>query len=66
MASSSSTIAFTTSNRYSTANMSVISLHATALEVCDFVYGDTDVPTPLDTIDRFYEASASQYSLHIP
>jgi hypothetical protein len=41
-------------------NMSVVSLHATALEVCDFVYGDNDMPAPLDAIDHFYETSASQ------
>jgi hypothetical protein len=42
--------------------MSVVSLHATALEVCDFVYGESDYPTPLDSIERFYEASASELS----
>jgi hypothetical protein len=49
------------SRRYSTANMSVVSLQATALEVCDFVYGDGEVPTTVDTIDRFYESSASKH-----
>jgi len=45
-------------------NMSMVSLHATALEVCHSVYGDD--PVSLDTIDRFYEASASECRSAVP
>ncbi|KDQ64188.1 hypothetical protein JAAARDRAFT_27813 [Jaapia argillacea MUCL 33604] len=37
--------------------MSVVSRHATALEVCDMVYGEGE-PASLETIERFYEANA--------
>lgn len=39
-------------------NLSVVSMHATALEVCYSVYGET--PTTSDAIERFYEADASE------
>lgn len=41
-------------------NMSVLSLHATALEVCRSVYGDGDESTQVESIHRYYEPSAGQ------
>lgn len=38
--------------------------HATALEVCDFVYGNAnhgqETAASLDAVERFYEANASE------
>jgi hypothetical protein len=40
--------------------MSMLSRHATALEVCDFVYGELEeLHEEGDVLDRFYEANAS-------
>lgn len=39
-------------------NMSMLSLRATALDVCHSVYGDNGASP--DAVDRFYEASASE------
>lgn len=39
-------------------NLSIISIRATALDVCYSVYGET--PMSMDAIDRFYETSASK------
>jgi len=39
-------------------NLSVVSRHATALEVCDIVYGNSESATSLDAVERFYEANA--------
>ncbi|EGN92053.1 hypothetical protein SERLA73DRAFT_79932 [Serpula lacrymans var. lacrymans S7.3] len=39
-------------------DMSVVSRHATALEVCDFVYGNSHEPSFLDAAELFYEANA--------
>jgi hypothetical protein len=39
-------------------NMSMISIRATALDVCEYVYGDSTAP--FDAIARFYETNASQ------
>jgi hypothetical protein len=52
------------SSKSTVTNMSTMSRHATALEVCDFVYGDSnEVHAAPDDLDRFYETSASeQYS----
>jgi hypothetical protein len=38
--------------------MSVVSRHATALEVCDIVYGNSESTASLDAVERFYEANA--------
>ena len=43
-------------------DVSVISRHATAMEVCELVYGNAGL-TPWDTIERFYESSAGT---HVP
>lgn len=40
-------------------SLSVVSLHTTALEICQSVYGEQ--PSTYDAIERFYEASASEY-----
>ncbi|KIY46474.1 hypothetical protein FISHEDRAFT_47240, partial [Fistulina hepatica ATCC 64428] len=40
----------------------VTSVHATAVEVCHVVYGDT--PASLSTIERFYEPDAGTHSSH--
>jgi hypothetical protein len=42
--------------------MSMVSLHATVLEVCDYVYGDSEMHTSLDDVDRFYESGAGECS----
>ncbi|KAJ7584363.1 hypothetical protein C8J56DRAFT_789541 [Mycena floridula] len=47
------------SNLTSLSNLSVVSIHATALDVCFAVYGETSTST--DVIERFYEADASNY-----
>jgi hypothetical protein len=41
--------------------LSVVSRHATALEVCDMVYGNSESEVSLDAVERFYEANASEY-----
>lgn len=41
--------------------MSVVSRHATALEVCDIVYGNSESAMSLDAVERFYEANASEF-----
>jgi len=38
--------------------MSIVSRHATALEVCDIVYGNSESSSSLDAVERFYEANA--------
>jgi len=38
--------------------MSMVSLHTTVLDVCDYVYGDSDIHESLQDFDRFYEAEA--------
>jgi hypothetical protein len=38
---------------------SVVSVHATALEVCESVYGEH--PISHDALERFYESSASMF-----
>jgi hypothetical protein len=38
--------------------MSMISVRTTALDVCEFVYGDN--VAPFNTVARFYETNASQ------
>ncbi|KAH7931180.1 hypothetical protein BV22DRAFT_1027407 [Leucogyrophana mollusca] len=38
--------------------MSIVSRHATALEVCDFVYGNSPSPSFLDAAELFYEEHA--------
>lgn len=43
-------------------NMSMISICATALDVCEYVYGDG--VTPFDAIARFYETNASECFNH--
>ncbi|KAF7975656.1 hypothetical protein HWV62_9119 [Athelia sp. TMB] len=46
----------------SKSSMSLFSArHATALEVCDVLYGPAHDPAALDAIQRFYEAGASAY-----
>ncbi|KAH7914443.1 hypothetical protein BJ138DRAFT_1208604 [Hygrophoropsis aurantiaca] len=42
-------------------DMSVVSRHATALEVCDFVYGNSSSPKFLNAVELFYEDHASVY-----
>lgn len=39
-------------------NLPVISMRATALEVCYSVYGEN--ATSIDAVDRFYESNASK------
>jgi hypothetical protein len=41
-------------------NLSIITLQASAIDVCYSVYGDN--PTSSDAIERFYEANASKSS----
>jgi len=36
----------------------VVSLHTTVLEVCDYVYGDSEIHESLEDVDRFYESGA--------
>lgn len=65
-----STIAFPTAStaRHSISRASIISMsvlsgrRATAMEVCDLVYGNAEAS--LDAIDRFYEANASTYPMN--
>jgi hypothetical protein len=38
--------------------MSMVSLHTTVLEVCDYVYGDAEIHEFLEDVDRFYESGA--------
>jgi hypothetical protein len=52
-----STIAFP---RDAGSTVSVVSRHATALEVCDIVYGNSESTASLDAVERFYEANASE------
>jgi len=40
--------------------MSVVSLHTTVLEVCDYVYGDSEIHESLEDVDRFYESGAGE------
>ena len=60
-----STIPFPTTVTDNGSTGSLISRHhATALEVCDFVYGNAnhnqETPASLDAVERFYEANASE------
>lgn len=41
-------------------NLPVISMRATALEVCYSVYGEN--ATSIDAVDRFYESNASKFT----
>lgn len=43
--------------------LSVSSRQATALEVCDLVYGSAEPPS-WDVLERMYEANAGENSLH--
>ncbi|TFK55379.1 hypothetical protein OE88DRAFT_1764747 [Heliocybe sulcata] len=48
-------------------DLSVMSRHATALEVCDLVYGEGDGQTStLDAIEQFYEANAGRTYAYSP
>jgi hypothetical protein len=43
--------------------MSIISVRTTALDVCEYVYGDS--VAPFDAMARFYETNASQCFNHV-
>lgn len=49
----------------SKSTMSLVSArHATALEVCDVLYGPAPDPIGLDAIERYYESGASEAHYH--
>lgn len=54
--------------RHSLSNHSSVSImsttHATAVDVCATMYGENAASS--DTIDRFYESSASASSISVP
>lgn len=61
-----STIAFpSTVTEDNSTHMSVLSRHATALEVCDIVYGNSESAVSLDAVERFYESNASKQTYYI-
>ena len=55
-----STVAFPRKVLDAGSTLSVVSRHATALEVCDIVYGNSESTVSLDAVERFYEANASE------
>jgi hypothetical protein len=55
-----STVTFPRTAAESGSIVSVVSRHATALEVCDLVYGNSESAASLDAVERFYEPNASE------
>jgi len=53
-----STVAFPRTATGAASTLSIVSRHATALEVCDIVYGNSESTVSLDAVERFYEANA--------
>jgi len=53
-----STIVFPRTVTDASSNLSVVSRQATAMEVCDLVYGNSKNTASLDAVERFYETNA--------
>jgi len=53
-----STVTFPRTTTDAGSTLSVVTRHATALEVCDIVYGNSESIASLDAVERFYEANA--------
>lgn len=50
-----------TANVSDVSSMSVVSIRATSLDVCEYVYGEG--VTSMDVVSRFYEPNASKFLL---
>jgi len=53
-----STVTFPRAATEAGSSLSLVPRHATALEVCDIVYGNSESTASLDAVERFYETNA--------